>query len=395
MQISDYLVVGTILLALVLLFQRRVRESENWKATITPLASIIGSGFLVVAPLLYSHFNRYSPIAMLILVVFSYAIGSVIRGNILAESANPHHERISSISRVVLFVAYIVSVAFYIKLLSAFLIRGFGISEVGHEDLARIISTVILLLIGLRGFLKGFGGLELFEEYAVSGKLAVIAGLIFGLAFFNIEAAQSGNWELANGWQPSWNGLRVLMGSLIVIQGFETSEFIHQQYSAQIRVKTMRHAQIISGLIYLVFVSLMMVISPGAKMNSDTAVIDLSAKVSVVLPTFLVFAAVLSQFSAATADTLGAGGIVTGLIQKLSKRLTYLPVIFCAIALVWLTDIFQIIAIASRCFALFYALECARSVIRNFNISKTKAAWHMLLVIALVLCAIFGIPAEV
>ena len=36
----------------VLAFYRPLRESSVWKATVTPLASIMGSGFLVSAPLM-------------------------------------------------------------------------------------------------------------------------------------------------------------------------------------------------------------------------------------------------------------------------------------------------------------------------------------------------------
>jgi len=37
---------------IALLFLPALRNSDDWRATVTPLASIIGSGFLVVAPLL-------------------------------------------------------------------------------------------------------------------------------------------------------------------------------------------------------------------------------------------------------------------------------------------------------------------------------------------------------
>ena len=50
--------VGTSVAILGLLYSAPVRRSRLWTITVTPLASIIGSGFLISAPLLYAHFGR-------------------------------------------------------------------------------------------------------------------------------------------------------------------------------------------------------------------------------------------------------------------------------------------------------------------------------------------------
>jgi hypothetical protein len=394
LNISDFLVVVVFILILVLLFQRRIRESDTWRATVTPLASIIGSGFLIIAPLLYSHFGYYSALAMLVLVLVGFAVGDVIRGNILAESTFLLTSWKIHLSRGVLLAAYFVSVAFYIKLLAAFALHGIGISAEASKNGEPLLATAILLFIGAQGLFKGFSRLERFEEFAVNCKLAIIAGLIVGLLVYNFKMIHLGLWSLGAGWHPDWNSARVLMGSIIVVQGFETSQFLLSQYPPQKCASTMRKAQLISSTIYLVFVSLMLVVSQGVIMSSDTAVIDLSAKVSSVLPALLVVAAVLSQFSAATADTIGAGGLLISLNQKISLKWAYVFIVLGSIALVWLTDIFQIVAIASRCFALYYAIECSGSLKRNFKSSKTRAMFHLVLAVLLFACAVFGIPAE-
>jgi len=46
-----------------------------WRATVTPLASIIGSGFLVSAPLLAREFGGYAAPAMALLIVLAAFIG--------------------------------------------------------------------------------------------------------------------------------------------------------------------------------------------------------------------------------------------------------------------------------------------------------------------------------
>ena len=47
-----------------ILFHPLVLKQRGWQATITPLASIIGSGFLVLGPLLQVSYGLYAPLVM-------------------------------------------------------------------------------------------------------------------------------------------------------------------------------------------------------------------------------------------------------------------------------------------------------------------------------------------
>ncbi|HJZ79817.1 MAG TPA: hypothetical protein VKD91_05710, partial [Pyrinomonadaceae bacterium] len=51
-------------------------------ARATPLASIFGSGFLVIVPILNGAVGPYSIVAMACVCTLAYAMGSVIRFNI-------------------------------------------------------------------------------------------------------------------------------------------------------------------------------------------------------------------------------------------------------------------------------------------------------------------------
>ena len=51
-----------------LTFSRKLANSSNWQATLTPLASIIGSGFLVSAPLLSGAVGNLAVICMAVLL---------------------------------------------------------------------------------------------------------------------------------------------------------------------------------------------------------------------------------------------------------------------------------------------------------------------------------------
>jgi hypothetical protein len=50
--LSTIIIVMALAMGAYLAFSKRLAGSSNWKATVTPLASIMGSGFLVSAPLL-------------------------------------------------------------------------------------------------------------------------------------------------------------------------------------------------------------------------------------------------------------------------------------------------------------------------------------------------------
>ena len=63
------IIVVALLLAGYLAFSRRLAASSDWKATVTPLASIMGSGFLVSAPLLAGIVGSLAVFCMALLLV--------------------------------------------------------------------------------------------------------------------------------------------------------------------------------------------------------------------------------------------------------------------------------------------------------------------------------------
>lgn len=86
-------IVVTILVFLFLA-NKKLLHSVQWKATVTPLASIIGSGFLIIAPLLHSVLGKLALGGIMALSILAYAIGSVIRFNIrYAEPYLASHPR--------------------------------------------------------------------------------------------------------------------------------------------------------------------------------------------------------------------------------------------------------------------------------------------------------------
>jgi len=363
MAFMDWLLLILPIALLVVMFRPRIRNSRFWLATVTPLASIIGSGFLVIAPLLGVTVGDQAPWAMLAIVVAAYVIGAIIRFNIrhaevLLESASRTDILFLSErgSNIALSAAYVISVAFYLRLLAAFVLRGFGIQS---EFAANATTTGVLLFIGSVGWWRGLRGLERREEYSVTIKLAIIAALLLGLGHFDIIHG-FGNGGLKGQLGSPWQTACVLGGMLLVVQGFETSRYLGAEYSADMRIKSMRVAQILAACVYLAFAVLItpLLHSIDSTLPNETAIIDLAGHASMLLPAMLVIAAVMSQFSAAVADTVGAGGLLeeeTG--HRITTHVAYPLIAFCAIILIWNSHIFHMIAFASRTFAAYYFLQ--------------------------------------
>jgi hypothetical protein len=108
-----------------LLLHPRLANATLWRAAITPLASIIGSGFLVLGPILMTSFGKYAPLVMTALCLVAYVFGAAIRFNIarLADRVTVRSKaenRLETMASWALAFAYIISVAYYLNLLGAF-----------------------------------------------------------------------------------------------------------------------------------------------------------------------------------------------------------------------------------------------------------------------------------
>ena len=403
-------IILVVIAASVLLFmyQPRFTKSRSWQATLTPLSSIIGSGFLIIAPLLASVVGTYSPLAVTGIVVLAYAIGGVIRFNIIHAEPLIHDReayhviyKIDLFANVVLSFAYVTAVAFYLSLLSSFLLTYIGFGD--SPDLERSLTTVIIVFIAAAGYLRGLGGLEKLEAYSMSLQLSIVAALLIGVLIYDFNFLQSERSFVFEVKDRDWlTKAFILAGILLVVQGFETSRFLGEKYSAQIRVNTMRQAQLISGTLYIVSVVALLPIVQHLNLENIkiAEIVAATGLAATVLPFMLIVAAIMSQFSAAVADTVGAGGLACESCKEiLPTNKAYLAVSILAIILVWTADLLEIISFASRAFALYYLLQCVVAIIASHNQYERKAHYLNLVRFStlagiLTFIVIFAIPAE-
>lgn len=108
----------SLVLAAYLVLSKRLATSSSWKATGTPLASIMGSGFLVSAPLLAGIVGNLALLCMALLLLIAYAVGEAIRFNTrlfepIESDGHGAPQNVAFLSRILLLGAYFISVTYY------------------------------------------------------------------------------------------------------------------------------------------------------------------------------------------------------------------------------------------------------------------------------------------
>jgi hypothetical protein len=375
----------------------RVSRAKLFRATATPLASIFGSGFLVIVPILAGAAGKFSLFAMIAICALAYSVGWVIRFNIAnAEPVLDARKALKStlyldrISDIALVPAYVISVCLYLRILSSFLMNGLGLMT---QLNARFLTTGIILLICIVGFIKGLEVLQKLEGWAIWVTMAIIAIMIVGFGLHDISLSSGPGIEL-----PVYPGhsilhmLAILGGTLICVQGFETSRYLGEEYSKEMRIKSCRLSQIIATAVYIVFIAvaipLMHYLTGPVR---DDSLIVLAGKASLLLPVPLIAAAVLSQFSAAVADTLGGeGNMAEATREKINHKIAYLIMAGGSIILAWSASTFQIVALASKAFALYYMLQCLVAVTVSKGI--VKKSFMIFLALIMLAIALFAVP---
>lgn len=382
-------------------FKRMRRQDQPGgllSATITPLASIFGSGFLVIVGLLADAVGPYSVFAMLGICLVAYAIGAIIRYNIahveplLAKGGLSHAAHFCEIAAdIALVPAYVISVTLYLRILASFALGELGADTNINENL--VVSGCIVVIMAIAWW-RGLTSLEFTEKWALVATLCVVAALFAVFVSKDAVAIAAGAIILPKPTdQTIWHILAVLGGAVIVVQGFETTRYLGEHYSTETRIKANRYSQIISTIVYILFVA---AASPqihllGTK-ASDSGLLLIVQKAAPFMALPLVGAAIFSQFSAAVADTIGgAGNIRDRTDAKIPHKWVYTAILGVALVLTWTSDTQQILVLASRAFALYYAIQCVVTFLVSCDIRiKSGSAVVGLLMFAI---AVFAVPA--
>ena len=240
----------------------------------------------------------------------------------------------------------------------------------------------------MRGTRRGLHGLEDLERVAVNVKLAIILGLLIALAVGYGYLQVNGGARVALP-EPELgvDSLLTLGGMLLVVQGFETARYLGKDYSSEERVRGQFIAQIIAAVIYILFVPLAAPLAGDLSRAADeTAIIQIVGRAAFGLGPTLALAAVFSQFGAAVADTIGTGGIIAEATRgRVTRRQGYVIISLLALALTWTRGVFAVLTLASRAFALYYALQAVIATV--IAVEHREIPWRRLRLIAFPLLA--------
>ncbi len=333
-------------------------------ATVTPLASIFGSGFLIIVPALERTLGALAIFGVVAISALAWAAGTATRHCVrvvepLSDRGelDPTTARLERLGDAVIVAAYVISVALYLRIMAAYLVD-FATAD-GSAAAERIIACATVALIVGVGITRGFRGLDLLERIGLAVVLAITTAIGATLLIDGGRALLDSGATLPPIPDKGFGEvLLVLGGTVITVQGFETIRYLGDEYDAETRVWASRVAQAIAASIYVGFVAVATpLMGIGTEAGADATLLDVIDRVAPLLALPLVVTAVLSQFSAATADTVAAEGNLSGLSKRMRGARSYLLSGAVAIALAATVATFPLIAIASRAFAAYYAVQ--------------------------------------
>ena len=184
----------------------------------------------------------------------------------------------------------------------------------------------------------------------------------------------------------------MLGGIVITVQGFETVRYLGDEYDAPTRIWASRVAQAVAASIYVGFIIVatpLMGLGTGA--GPDSTLLDITERVAPLLALPLVACATLSQFSAATADTVAARENLHAQFPRLLRGgRAYVLSGVAAIAMIWTIPTFTIVTIASRAFAAYYCLQCVLAL-RTARSTRARTGFATLAA-AMALITLFAQP---
>ena len=366
-------------------------------ATTTPLASIFGSGFLVIATILSAAVGRYAVFAMIAICALAFAIGEVIRHNIRHVEPLLFNQKLAVwpahlelVSDFALVLAYVISVTLYLRIMASFALNLVGADTDYNQSL--LVSGCIAAILAF-ALWRGLKSLEILEKWALALTMIIFLILLATFVKLDLSVLTKGVLQLPRATaETPLHALLLLAGTVIVVQGFETTRYLGEHYCPETRIRASRLSQIVSTIVYVAFIAL---ITPHTHLldgvMSDSGLLDIVKQVATFLVLPLVGAAIFSQFSAAIADTIGGTGNMRDRTDgKIPERWIYAAILAVALILTWSADTAQVLVLASKAFAFYYGLQCLVAALISNDI-RIKAGAGLLAAIMFLITA-FAIP---
>jgi len=381
------------------LYRPKVQASATYKAMVVPLANIMDVGFIVLSPIIVVLVGYDAPWVMLGLCLLAILMGFAISYNInnyepLVGKPDKLH-RWNSAALWSLVLASVANIAYYALLLMTLVLLPIG--DLYSPELASATAAALLAALMVYGFVKGLAKLNDLGNKTTAFNLAAIVAVLVAFAIFNIQRLVGTDFD----W-PDFNApndaetFRKVLGLFALVQGFEASRYLGAYFSTEVRIKTMRSAQYIASIVFVLFVALSLILFATVKVKPDAAAIfTVSSEVSVFLPFLIMAAALGSELSAIVNATESRTDMLAQQVgDRLTKRWTFPLLLVPTILVVLLTDVTSAVALASRVFALYYLLQAYIAGRLAWRAKKWGwVAFFIGLGLAMGAGAVFGIPS--
>jgi hypothetical protein len=396
---DQFIAVGIGVLAILAvayaLYRPRVQQSKEYQATVVPLSNIMDVGFILFSPAIVLLVGFRAPFFMLGICLVAIAAGFAMAYNIRhyepIEGEGRRPDRLERVSEWSLLGASMVNIAYYTMILMALIQLPFDWNSVNGRTVMGVTLLAVLVVVGMKG---GMDWLNQLGNRTTAFNLAAVIGVVVAFLVANVQEMLGGRWDLGPSPDMGTEEIRKMIGLFAIVQGFEASRYIGVRFGAERRVSTMRIAQTISTIVFVIFVGTLLLAFlpiPSGITADGTAIFAVSGLVGDALPWLLLVAALGSQTSAIIGATSSRSDM---LVNKKIPRATTFPIILLpAILLVIFVDINMAVNLASRVFAAYFTMQAslaAMLAVRKQNWWAVAGFVGVALMMLTIL--IFGLP---
>jgi hypothetical protein len=362
---DGHIAVGLGLLTIIglayALYRPRVQQSKEYQATVVPLSNIMDVGFILFSPALVLLVGFRAPFFMLGICLVAIAAGFAMAYNIRhyepveGEGGAPY--RIERVAEWSLLGASMVNIAYYTMILMMLIQLPFDWNSVNGRTVMGVALLAVLVVVGMRG---GMDWLNNLGNRTTAFNIAAVIGVVVAFLVANVQEALGGRWDLGPSPDMGTEEIRKMIGLFAIVQGFEASRYIGVRFGAERRVSTMRIAQTVSTVVFVIFmVSLLLAFlpPPPGVPEDGTAIFAVSGLVGALLPWLLLLAALGSQTSAIIGATSSRSDMLVS--NKVPRTTTFPIILIPAIMLVILVDVNMAVNLASRVFAAYFTIQAS------------------------------------
>jgi hypothetical protein len=400
---NDVVAVGIALIVLVglawALYRPKVQQSKRYQATVVPLSNIMDVGFIVMAPAVVLLAGYSAPLVMLGICLVAIGAGFAIAYNIRhyepLEGTDDKVNLVGHTSRWALTLASVINIAYYTLLLITLLL--WPLNAYNETNLA-IVGTVLLVGLIIVGFAGKMDVLNRLGDKTTAFNISAVVAVVVAFIVYNIQEALGGRWDLPpTDSAITGDDFRKIIGLFAIVQGFEAARYIGGRFGGELRIKTMRAAQVIATVVFVALLGAVLILFVQVETDfSGTAIFVVSEAVGDFMPWLILLAAIGSQTSAIIGATMSRSDMLVDhkvMNRKVPRRWTFVILLLPALALFLLSDITQAVAMASRVFAAYFVLQAVIAWIlarRAHNWGAVGGFTGVALVMGTI--TIFGLP---